>query len=65
MFRNRFVNVVSEFPWVIETRKRLGGMELSQEDLHRVLTFVTCVYLIKMVIMLILVSCVLTCERCR
>lgn len=47
VFRSRFVNAVSEFPWVMETCKRLGGMELSQEDLLCVLTFVTCVCLIQ------------------
>lgn len=47
VFRSRFVNAVSEFPWVMETCKRLGGMELSRKDLLRVLTFVTCVCLIQ------------------
>lgn len=44
VFRSRFVNAVSEFPWVMEPCKRMGGMELCQEDLLRVLTFVTCAF---------------------
>lgn len=47
MLRSQYVNAVLEFPWAVETCKRLGGMELSQEDLLRVLTFVTCACLIQ------------------
>lgn len=47
VFRSRFVNAVLEYIWVMETCKRLGGMELSQKDLLRVLTFVACVCLIQ------------------
>lgn len=47
VFRSKFINANSEFPWVFETFQRLKGLELGKENLLRVLTFVTCVCLIQ------------------
>lgn len=47
VFRSKFINANAEFPWVFETCQRLRGLELGQENLLRVLTFVTCVCLIQ------------------